>query len=293
MPEVSAVPGTYRVAGGAEFRLKAVTAEFDGSGAAGAYLPGVTIVSPGGLVTARAIDPNVSVAAGASAEVSFFPGVKSASSAAGADAFCPWQFTSFFTLDNQGAWEDHITVLPVVDTACLYNGYVKTDGTQGAFTSVRFSIGPFGSIWGFKFIYLQGPTYGRITGYLASIPENDPASGYPVDTGVLQRIDTLNFIKAFKIEGYNAVLRKNNLINVGVTQPGHNYFNSNAFRPMGAVGAPFTTITSDGSGVNSDLDGGPGMYALKLICEEKDAASAGYDMAIQALTASREDWAFA
>jgi hypothetical protein len=80
---VSAIPAEYVLPGAADFLLKAVQASFDGSGAGGAFLPCVSILSDSGHVVARAIDTAVSVAAGGSAEVSFFPGVKHAAAAAG------------------------------------------------------------------------------------------------------------------------------------------------------------------------------------------------------------------
>jgi hypothetical protein len=63
-------------------RLKAVYAEFDGSGAAGSFLPCVTLISDSGDVIGRAVDPSSPVAAGGSADVTFFPGVKGAGAAA-------------------------------------------------------------------------------------------------------------------------------------------------------------------------------------------------------------------
>ncbi len=75
-PAVAAGKSVYTVKRDVEFTLKAVNADFDGSGAAAAYLPCVLIASDAGLVIARACDQAVTVAAGASAEVSFFPRVK-------------------------------------------------------------------------------------------------------------------------------------------------------------------------------------------------------------------------
>ena len=87
-PSTSAAPKTYTVPGGVEMRLKAVQADFDGSGSAAAWLPCVELVSDAGVVVARAVDPNVSVAAGGSASVSFFPHLRSGSGGTtGADQF--------------------------------------------------------------------------------------------------------------------------------------------------------------------------------------------------------------
>src|SRR5438874_1569479 len=71
-----AAPSTYELPASAEFILKCVNADFDGSGAAGDYLPCVTIVSDSGQVIARAVDQDVKVTAGSDAEVSWFPRVR-------------------------------------------------------------------------------------------------------------------------------------------------------------------------------------------------------------------------
>src|SRR5438034_1127140 len=71
-----AAPSTYELPGSAEFILKCVRALFDGSGAAGTYLPTVELLSDSGQVIAKAADQNVSVAAGADADVSWFPRVR-------------------------------------------------------------------------------------------------------------------------------------------------------------------------------------------------------------------------
>src|SRR6266496_569522 len=76
------VPSTYVLPSAAEFVLKCVNADFDGSSAAGTYLPCVSLVSDSGHVIARAVDQNVSVEAGGDAEVSWFRGVRRRAGAA-------------------------------------------------------------------------------------------------------------------------------------------------------------------------------------------------------------------
>src|SRR5882724_12306727 len=71
-----AAPSTYELPSAAEFVLKCVNADFDGSGAASDYLPCVTILSDSGQVIARAVDQGVKVTAGSDAEVSWFPWLK-------------------------------------------------------------------------------------------------------------------------------------------------------------------------------------------------------------------------
>lgn len=69
----SSSPLDYTVPNAQEIVLNAVRAVFDGTGAAGNFLPCVTVVSDGGFEVASAIGSVV--AAGGSADASFFPGV--------------------------------------------------------------------------------------------------------------------------------------------------------------------------------------------------------------------------
>lgn len=68
----AAAPVTYQLPATAPCMPVVVSADFDGSGAAGAFLPAVVLIDQTGTVIARALGQ--SVAAGASASVSFFPG---------------------------------------------------------------------------------------------------------------------------------------------------------------------------------------------------------------------------
>lgn len=67
-------PLDYVIPAAAEIAPKAVRAHFDGSGAGGAFLPTLVILSDAGAEVAR-IPTAIPVAAGASAEVSWFPHV--------------------------------------------------------------------------------------------------------------------------------------------------------------------------------------------------------------------------
>lgn len=61
---------------------------FDGAGAAGTFQPAVVVTSDSGHVVAKAIDTDVTVAAGASADVSFFPRLSRKKGAAPARINC-------------------------------------------------------------------------------------------------------------------------------------------------------------------------------------------------------------
>jgi hypothetical protein len=71
-PAVSAVPQDYDVPAAQEIVPKVVTASLDGSGAGGPYVPTLELLSPAGQVVFRSPTSTI-VAAGASADVSWFP----------------------------------------------------------------------------------------------------------------------------------------------------------------------------------------------------------------------------
>jgi len=71
---VQSAPKDYVIPGTQELLLKTVRAVVNGSAASAAYLPAVQLLAPDGTVCWSAV-PNESVAAGASADVSWFPGV--------------------------------------------------------------------------------------------------------------------------------------------------------------------------------------------------------------------------
>jgi hypothetical protein len=67
-----AVPADYKIPPTAELLLKNAYAHFDGSGAAGSFLPLVRIISDAGSVVVEAV-ADTTIAAGASADASWFP----------------------------------------------------------------------------------------------------------------------------------------------------------------------------------------------------------------------------
>lgn len=78
--QVSAAPLVYTIPGGQEIILKALFASFDGTGAAGAFLPCVRILSDAGKVVGEYVTDST-VAAGSSADVSFAPFLRNAGGA--------------------------------------------------------------------------------------------------------------------------------------------------------------------------------------------------------------------
>jgi hypothetical protein len=180
---------------------------------------------------------------------------------------------------DNGNW----AVAATVDNLCLGNGYLPANGTQHAYITWRFMLGPFGSIHEWSLLYRTGPDHGIVTGYLASIPEDDAASGYADDTGILKDISTLNFIPfTLDVNGYSAALARNV----------HSFWPTHGLRVMGQPGDPFTTITFDAFSGLYFIDGGPGPYALKLAVDTKGGAATSYKFDLQMLRHKRIDWAF-
>jgi hypothetical protein len=80
---IAAAPFGYTVPGAQEIAPKLVSATFDCTSAASTVYPALQLVSPSGVVMGTFVDPNVSIAAGGSADVSWFPRVRPSSSGGG------------------------------------------------------------------------------------------------------------------------------------------------------------------------------------------------------------------
>jgi hypothetical protein len=298
-PDVAAGESVYTVGGTVEFTLKTVNADFTDNGAASAWLPCVLIVSDAGHVIARSVDPAVQVAAGSDASVSFFPGVKHAASVAPSTSvasFAPQQVADMTSYDRAGSdWVGFNA--PTIDAACLGNGYVGSSGAQGDFLDMRFALGPYGALWQFDLLLLKGPNYGELFGYLGTPPEDPPASVDPEPTNLLSAIDgsdgNFNYVLAFKVSCWAAALTRNVQVSIGAAYTGHNPYGADNFRIRGAEGAVLTNFTLDPTGNYVNGDGGPGIYALKLVAGDKVGISTGYKLGIQAVAAHRTDWEWA
>jgi hypothetical protein len=96
--QVIAAGQGYTVPSAQEITVRAVRAQFNGAAAAGSYVPTLQIVGDSGLVVAEC-PVGATVAAGASADVSWFPGVKAAASTAPAGGGL-----EFDTYPQAGQW---------------------------------------------------------------------------------------------------------------------------------------------------------------------------------------------
>lgn len=71
-PGVADAPEGYQIPGAQEIIVKAVTANYDGTNAVGPFVPTLQVIAPNGAILASCPTPT-SVAAGGSADVSWFP----------------------------------------------------------------------------------------------------------------------------------------------------------------------------------------------------------------------------
>jgi hypothetical protein len=106
IPDTAAVPKDYTLSGTQELALKTVRALIDGSGAGSAFLPTLQLLDPNGHVMWEGATSST-VAAGASADVSWFPGLGATGSSTpgtshGATAFV-WGVFGAQTIPTGGA----------------------------------------------------------------------------------------------------------------------------------------------------------------------------------------------
>jgi hypothetical protein len=71
-PSAHAAPKAYKIAGAQEIVLKGVSATYDGTGAAGSFVPAVQVVDPSGFIVGTYV-LGQTLAAGASADIAWFP----------------------------------------------------------------------------------------------------------------------------------------------------------------------------------------------------------------------------
>jgi hypothetical protein len=82
--QVQATPNGYTVRGGQEIQVKSVRASYDGSGAGGSFVPVLQLVAPGGVIVSE-WPFGSALSAGATADLSWFPGVGGSSSSLNAE----------------------------------------------------------------------------------------------------------------------------------------------------------------------------------------------------------------
>lgn len=122
---VVAAPNDYTVGADVELILKQVNALLDGSGAAGDFLPAVVLISDSGHTIGRYVDRSNPVAAGGSAEVTWFSGVKGGSATPTASVF---QSHTFLTRHAPGTLDPVQTIPSGAVTAIAWHGIQQSGG---------------------------------------------------------------------------------------------------------------------------------------------------------------------
>lgn len=152
---VVAAPKDYLVPLAQEIIVKSVRAAIDGSGAAGSYVPALQLIAPNGDVMLTAVDDTTRTA-GASVDVTWFPGVKPAVTSSGGSGI------QFDTHPQSGDW------LEVTTTG--------SDPNNDGFGIALTDTGGNG---------IQLATTGRSTdGGGVYVNYDDTTSGFGVDTGI-------------------------------------------------------------------------------------------------------------
>jgi len=137
----------------------------------------------------------------------------------------------------------------------------------------KVTLGPKGSIWGFTATWLRRPDGGQFTWGLASHPSPNPGRGGTNDQGTLEGITAggLTFVEpstsgATTYDTYD-------------TSVYDDYLNGFwAFRIMGNVGDTLTAFTNNADTFTgyATMNGGPGVYTVRIRVTGKNASSSGY-----------------
>ena len=119
---VQSTPAGYTVPGAQEILVKSVRAQVNGASAAGAFLPTLQLIAPDGSITWQTAASQQ--AAGASADVSWFPGVGGQ----------PVQQTAVATLPTVALFINNFTVPSGVSTVVPWNQELSAHDPDGVFT---------------------------------------------------------------------------------------------------------------------------------------------------------------
>lgn len=178
---------------------------------------------------------------------------------------------------------------PIVDNTLVRNCYItntkngvasnvtRTPALNDKFTTPYFFLGPKGSMWEPVIYWLGDTSGGQIGLELSSIGE-DTARG--ADSG-----GSLDHATADWIEIDNGIIED---LSVATGETSHNYI---PFRLTGNPGDPFTTFgdSADPETSANTIDGGSGVYSLRVTVVDAGSSSGGYLAQISAITLVRVD----
>lgn len=288
-----AVPIDYKLPDAAELRLRAVYAEFAGSGSAGSWLPCVTILSDSGDVIARAVDQDVAVAAGADADVTFFPGVKHAGAGASELQYPMYEELLHYSSINRPSvapeyTTNNLLAVPVVDNTYVRGFYADNNGVNGSDVYLPVRLGPHGSQWHVQFVFAEGPDYGKLKiewGQFVFGEDASPAAGLIDPAGTLESVTLGPGLTFYSVitntkDFYAAAPAKNQVAGT-----------MSQFRIMGQVGDAVSAngVNDPDTGIQA-LNGGPGVWYLHLKTDGKRAASAGFRIRLSSIILARESY---
>jgi hypothetical protein len=99
--QTAAAPTDYVVKGAQEIVVRAVTASFDGTAAGGSFVPAVQVIDTGGTIVGT-YPCSTTLAAGALADVSWFPGLAAAGAGGGGGSSSDWALIGTGLTTNLG-----------------------------------------------------------------------------------------------------------------------------------------------------------------------------------------------
>lgn len=166
----------------------------------------------------------------------------------------------------------------VIDPRVRRNAYLENNGALGDYFTRKVALGPRGSIWGLTYEYAIGPDGGRFDIQLASVASPNPNRGGVNDAGTLTDNALSYHALATFQESYDPVFADSYL---------NGFY---AFRIAGADGAAFTAFgANDPYTGYRTIDGGAGVYSIRLVVSGQNGASSGFKCRITALTMLRLD----
>lgn len=279
-------PLTWKVPGSLALHVQAISALFDGGGAAGDFRPVLDVFSQGGFLVSRTF-PSTDVAVGDVSEVTFSPFLGLGGAAVADTSSVPYattpQVIPIFAATagpSYGSGWTTVRVDPVVRSNAVRT---NQSGTHTAavndYLTAMCTLGPKGSIWGVIVAYKFQSTGGQFKVAFGSCESPDPNRPAP-NEGTLSD-NTPTWVEFGQVADTYAPAPADGGFNGTMVQ----------FRIMGDDGAPFTTITPNGDPYTlfDEIDGGAGVYSLRLRCSGKNAASTARQCELTYLAVVRLD----
>jgi hypothetical protein len=198
---------------------------------------------------------------------------------AAASAIYPGSPAAIDLLTNTAGPFDGLNFGPAtVDARVRRNAYLGNVGNDGDYFSHLVTLGPKGSIWAMSASFAIAPDAGKLDFSLASVASPNPNRAGVDDAGTLTD-NALSYHLLTSADAYNAAFLDAEL---GGTSP---------FRITGDDGAPFTAFLGANDPYTGfrQIDGGAGVYAVRVKVNGKNVASAGFRARMTGLAFYRLD----